>query len=80
MTSNARAAKEAKSEANGLAELISQAQSLSARVAKLPDGPRKQRLQSALEEMQAIADELVSGSELTPHEETQERPVRLRRS
>ncbi len=80
MTSNARAAKEAKTEANEVAELISQAQSLAASVAKLPASPRKQRLQSALEEMQAIADELVSGSELTPDEETQEGLGRLRRS
>ena len=56
MTSNIGAATEAKTETEAITELLTQARSLAARVATLPEGPRKQRLKSALDEMQAIAD------------------------
>jgi len=58
MARNAPAATEAAIATEKVAELVAQTRSLADRVARLPVGPRKQRLKSALDEMQAIANQL----------------------
>ena len=60
MASNTRAATEAEPETDEIADLVAQTRSLADRVAELPNGPRKQRLKSAVDEMQAIVDQFES--------------------
>jgi hypothetical protein len=60
MTSESPESADAEIGTGDIKDLLSQAGSLAERVKKLRDGPRKEQLEAALSELQAIADELAS--------------------